>query len=123
MPLIQLKTICRSILTAALAGLALYQPCHAESNNPYGAMNLGQFIQHVGQRLDLTIVFGDRVRTNKPILVYVDEELPKKKLFETFQTVLQLQDYIAIRHKGIVRIVRDREARSSPVPVLGPTSE
>jgi len=123
MPLIQSKTICRSILAAALAGLALYQPCHAESNNPYGAMNLGQFIQHVGQRLDLTIVFGDRVRTNKPILVYVDEELPKKKLFETFQTVLQLQDYIAIRHKGIVRIVRDREARSSPVPVLGPTSE
>lgn len=123
MPLILSKTICRSIISAALAGLALYQPCHAESNNPYGAMNLGQFIQHVGQRLDLTIVFGNRVRTNKPILVYVDEELPQKKLFETFQTVLQMQDYIAIKHKGIVRIVRDREARSSPVPVLGPRTE
>lgn len=118
-----LKTIYRGVITAVMAGLIFCQSCHAESNNPYGAMNLGQFIQHVGQRLDLTIVFGDRVRTNKPILVYIDKELPKKQLYETFQTVLQLQDYIAIRHKGIVRIVRDREARSSPVPVLGPTSK
>lgn len=123
MPLIQSIIPRRSIIAAALFGLTVGSPCLAADSNPYGAMNLGQFIQHVGQRLDLTIVFGDRVRTNKPILVYVDEELPKRKLFETFQTVLQLQDYIAIRHKGIVRIVRDREARSSPVPVLGPTSE
>lgn len=123
MPLIPSISKNRSLSAAVIFGLIMCLPTLAAGKNPYGAMNLAQFIQHVGKRLDLTIAMGERVRTNKPILVYVDKELPEKQLYKTFQTVLQLQDYVAIKHKGIVRITRDREARSSPIPVIGSRSE
>lgn len=108
------------LIFAALLLASMSLPSMAADKNPYDGMNLSQFIQHVGKRLDLTIAIGERVRGNRPILIYVDEKLPKDELFETFQTMLQMQDYVAIEHKGIVRIVRDRQARSSPVPVIGP---
>lgn len=95
----------------------LCTPSHAD--NPYGGMTLMQFIQHVGQRLDLTIAIGERVRTNRPITVFVDEELPKNELYDVFETVLEMENYVAISHEGVVRIVRGRDARSSPIPVIG----
>ncbi|HEY7774249.1 MAG TPA: hypothetical protein VIC26_13790 [Marinagarivorans sp.] len=101
-----------------LISLALFcTPVHAK--NPYGGMTLMQFIQHVGKRLDLTIAIGERVRTNRTIKVFVADELPKDELYDVFETVLGMQNYVAISEGGVVRIVRDRDARSSPIPVLG----
>lgn len=117
------KIVTQAVKLAFVTSLTAAGAVHGASKNPYGAMNLGQFIQHVGERLDLTIAFGERVRTNNPVLIYVDEELPKETLFDTLSTVLEMQNYVAIEHKGIVRIVRDREARSSPIPVIGPTNQ
>lgn len=108
-------------MTRAFIGLIclalLSIPAHAK--NPYGGMTLMQFIQHVGERLDLTIAIGERVRTNQAIKVFVAEELPKDELYDVFETVLGMQSYVAISEGDVVRIVRDRDARSSPIPVLG----
>lgn len=107
------------LIATILMWLAISAVSVAAESNPYGGMTLAQFIQHVGRQLDLTIVISDRVRANKPITIYVDHALSDKKLYETLRTILRLHDFIAIEHDGIVRIVRDRKARSSPVPVIG----
>lgn len=99
-----------------LLGLLISTSVFAE--NPYKDMTLMDFIQHVSQRLELTVVISPRVKTNRPILVFVNEELPKDELYQVLGDVLEMQNFVATSHNGIVRITRDRKARSSPIPVI-----
>lgn len=106
----------RRVLFTLIFSSFLSTPTYAA--NPYDGMTLMQFIQHVGNRLNLTIAIGNRVRSNRPITVFVPDELPKDELYDVFETVLGMENYVAISHKGVIRIVRGRDARSSPIPVI-----
>lgn len=92
----------------------------AKAKNIYDGMTLMEFVNHVSERLELTIAFGERVKTQNRIKVFVAKDITDEKLYDVFETVLGMQNYIAISHDGIVRIVRERKARSSPIPVVDP---
>ena len=81
-------------------------------------MSLLGFCRYVSQRLDLTIVFSNRIRMNRDVQVIVNDDLSDVKLYNVFFSVLLLHSYAVIRKEDVVRIVRSRRARTMPLRVI-----
>lgn len=82
-------------------------------------MNFLVFCRYISQKLDLTILFSNRIRMDRQVQIIVDDELSDVKLYNVFFTVLRLHSYTAIRRGEVVSIVRSRRARSMPIRVMG----
>lgn len=94
-------------------------PIQAETiENEFEGKSLYDLSKAVSEATGYTIVFSPRVRLNRKVEVYSQEDMPKDKLFEVYQSILGLYGYVVILNDNVARVVRDRRARSMPIPVI-----
>lgn len=88
------------------------------TENEFEGKSLYDLSKAVSEATGYTIVFSPRVRLNRKIEVYSQEDMPKDELFEVYQSILGLYGYAVILNDNVARVVRDRRARSMPIPVI-----
>lgn len=98
----------------SLAGTAYAEPVE----NEFEGKSLYDLSKTVSEATGYTIVFSPRVKLNRKVEIYSQEDMPREELFQVYQSILALYGYAAILNDNVVRVVRERRARSMPIPVI-----
>ncbi len=112
------KFVCiRKLIVTVVASGLVAGTVHAEPN-PLEGRTLYDLSQLVSKVAGYTLVISPRVRLNRKVEIYSAEDMPKEELLRVYRTILGLYGYAAIRTGGVIRVVRERKARSMPIPVV-----
>jgi general secretion pathway protein D len=98
-------------LVLAVPGAAMAQ----SSSSPAAGVPLVQLIDSVAKKTSKNFIVDPRV-TGNAVLLGMD---PSKVTYPQLLTILQVYGFVAVEGDGLVRIVPDTQARSSPAPVIG----
>ena len=100
-------------------GLLLVNSAHAEpTENEFEGKSLYDLSKIVSEATGYIIVFSPRVKLNRQVEIYSQEDMPKEELFQVYQSILGLYGYAAVLNDNVVRVVRERRVRSMPIPVI-----
>jgi general secretion pathway protein D len=89
------------------------------AKSEFSGITLFEMGQRVSTKLGYTVLFSPRVRTGVKVKVFVPKKLNGEELYDVFLTILNVHGYAGIRNGNVLRVVRERKARSSPIPVRG----
>jgi general secretion pathway protein D len=98
-------------LVLTVPGAAIAQ----SSSSPAAGVPLVQLIDSVAKKTSKNYIVDPRV-TGNAVLLGMD---PSKVTYPQLLTILQVYGFVAVEGDGLVRIVPDTQARSSPAPVIG----
>ncbi|TRW50316.1 type II secretion system protein GspD [Aliidiomarina halalkaliphila] len=103
------------------ASLALV-PMHAshaqeEFSASFKNTDINEFIQAVSRNLEETIIIDPEVRGRINVRSY--DVMNREQYYQFFLNVLEVYGYAVIRmDNGPLKVIRDRDAKSAPVPVV-----
>ncbi len=78
--------------------------------------NIKEFIRTVSTNLNRTIVIDPGVRGEVTIRAY--EQLNPQQYYQMFLTVLSVHGYAAVEDNGLVKVIPEKNARTSSIPVV-----
>lgn len=109
----------KGLVTRVALAFWLINPALAEpTENEFEGKSLYDLSKTVSEATGYTIVFSPRVKLNRKVEIYSQEDMPREELFQVYQSILALYGYAAILNDNVVRVVRERRARSMPIPVI-----
>ena len=76
-----------------------------------------EFIQFVADVTGTTIVVDPSVKGK--VKVISSKPVSRSELYDLFLSILDVHGYTAVRTNNVIRIIQNKDARSSPVEVLG----
>lgn len=110
----------RKLIISLIAGLALtLAPAVAEEEFSASFKNtdINEFIQAVSRNLDRTIIIDPEVRGRINVRSY--DVLNREQYYQFFLNVLAVHGYAVVEmDNGPLKVVRDRDAKSQPAPVI-----
>ena len=83
--------------------------------------DIQEFIEFVADVTETTIVVDPSVKGK--IKVISSKPVSKAELYDLFLSILDVHGYTAVRSGAVVRVIPNKNARSSPVDVISGTSE
>jgi general secretion pathway protein D len=83
--------------------------------------DIQEFIEFVADVTEATIVVDPSVKGK--IKVISSKPVSKAELYDLFLSILDVHGYTAVRSGAVVRVIPNKNARSSPVDVISGTSE
>ncbi|OOE90513.1 type II secretion system protein GspD [Salinivibrio sp. AR647] len=90
----------------------------AEFSASFKGTNIQEFIEIVGRNLEKTIIVDPSVRGTINVRSY--NTLDDEQYYQFFLNVLEVYGFAVVEmENGIVKVVRDKDAKTSPVPVVG----
>ena len=98
-----------------LTGIAFAQSESVSSSSGSGGTPLVQLIDTVAKKTGKSFIVDPRVSGNAT-LIHID---PAKIGYPELLLILQVHGFAAVESGGIVRVVPDANARTSPSPVIG----
>jgi general secretion pathway protein D len=101
-------------VAVAVTGIAFAQSESVSSSSSGGGTPLIQLIETVGKKTGKSFIVDPRVSGNAT-LVHID---PAKIGYPELLLILQVNGFAAVEGGGIVRVVPDANARTSPSPVI-----
>lgn len=107
-----------SMAAVVLAILLLQWHSVALAADKSDSVTLYELARQVSEQTGYTVVFGPRVKTNQKVQIYATESLTGNELYQVFLSVLKMHRYAGVRKGNMLRVVRGREARSLPMPVV-----
>ena len=90
------------------------QSIYAVNEEYFENMTLFQMSQLVAEELDCAIIFSPRVRKQNKVGIVLGDPLEGDQLYNVFLGVLNLHGYAAVKTNNVIRIVRERKARTLP---------
>jgi general secretion pathway protein D len=102
------------------AGIA-FLPMSAISQEEFSASfkntDINEFIQAVSRNLEETIIIDPEVRGRINVRSYYS--MDREQYYSFFLNVLEVYGYAVVRmDNNVLKVIRDRDAKSSPVPVV-----
>lgn len=82
--------------------------------------DIQELIKFVADVTGRTVIIDPRVKGR--IKVISSKPLNQEELLQLFRTVLEMHDFSVVDVEGVLRIIPLKDARSSPVPVVGPNT-
>ncbi len=79
--------------------------------------DIQELIKFVAEVTDTTIVVDPAVKGK--VKVISNKPVSKDELYQLFLSILEVHGYTAVRSGGVVRVIQNKDARSSPVSVAG----
>ncbi len=90
----------------------------AEFSASFKGTNIQEFIEIVGRNLEKTIIVDPSVRGTINVRSY--DTLDDEQYYQFFLNVLEVYGFAVVEmENGIVKVIRDKDAKTSPVPVVG----
>ena len=90
----------------------------AEFSASFKGTNIQEFIEIVGRNLEKTIIVDPSVRGTINVRSY--NTLDDEQYYQFFLNVLEVYGFAVVEmENGIIKVVRDKDAKTSPVPVVG----
>ncbi|MFT6909217.1 MAG: hypothetical protein ACJAS1_005933 [Oleiphilaceae bacterium] len=77
-------------------------------------LTIFQFGKIVAEELDYAIIFSPRVRINSKVALVLSEAIELDHLYDIFLGVLNVHGYAAVKKGDLIRVVRERKARTLP---------
>jgi general secretion pathway protein D len=106
------------VLTLALAMNSWAQQTWTINFKDSDIQELIKFVADVTGR---TVIIDPRVKGR--IKVISSKPLNEEELLQLFRTVLEMHDFSVVDVENVLRIIPLKDARSSPVPVVGPETD
>lgn len=73
----------------------------------------------ISERMDMTVILSPIVRDQRRVQVFAFDNLSNDELYQVYLTVLSMHGYVAVEKDNIIKVVRERKARTMPVEVFG----
>ncbi|OOE65495.1 type II secretion system secretin GspD [Salinivibrio sp. IB282] len=90
----------------------------AEFSASFKGTDIQEFIEIVGRNLEKTIIVDPSVRGTVNVRSY--NTLTEEQYYQFFLNVLEVYGFAVVEmDNGVVKVVRDKDAKTSPVPVVG----
>ncbi|OOF28195.1 type II secretion system secretin GspD [Salinivibrio sp. IB872] len=90
----------------------------AEFSASFKGTDIQEFIEIVGRNLEKTIIVDPSVRGTINVRSY--DTLTDEQYYQFFLNVLEVYGFAVVEmENGVVKVVRDKDAKTSPVPVVG----
>ncbi|WP_074213978.1 type II secretion system secretin GspD [Salinivibrio sp. ES.052] len=90
----------------------------AEFSASFKGTDIQEFIEIVGRNLEKTIIVDPSVRGTINVRSY--DTLDDEQYYQFFLNVLEVYGFAVVEmENGVVKVVRDKDAKTSPVPVVG----
>ncbi|WP_152797040.1 MULTISPECIES: type II secretion system secretin GspD [unclassified Salinivibrio] len=90
----------------------------AEFSASFKGTDIQEFIEIVGRNLEKTIIVDPSVRGTVNVRSY--NTLTEAQYYQFFLNVLEVYGFAVVEmDNGVVKVVRDKDAKTSPVPVVG----
>ena len=83
--------------------------------------DIKELIKFVADATGYTVIVDPKVKGNVDLIS--QEAVDKEEMYDLFLAVLQMQGYTAVKNGNVLRIVQDKTARSSAIPVIKKSPE
>ncbi|USD65188.1 type II secretion system secretin GspD [Vibrio sp. SCSIO 43136] len=103
---------------ALVSGLLCSSVWASEFSASFKGTDIKEFINTVGRNLEKTIIVDPAVRGTIDVRSY--DVLNEEQYYKFFLNVLEVYGFAAVEmDNGVVKIIRDKDAKTSAVPVVG----
>jgi general secretion pathway protein D len=117
------KTLRRAIGQLAMLALLALPATHPALAQDYTVnlkdTDIQEFIKFVADVTGSTIVIDPNVKGK--VKVISSKPVSKSELYDLFLSILDVHGYTAVRSGGVIRVIPNKDARSSPVEVMAGT--
>ena len=111
------RLLLRGVLTLLAVAILLPAPSMAQEYTVnLKDTEIQEFIQFVADVTGTTIVVDPSVKGK--VKVISSKPVSKSELYDLFLSILDVHGYTAVRTGNVIRIIQNKDARSSPVEVL-----
>ena len=104
------------VLVVALSGSGVPSASAQEYTVNLKDTEIQEFIQFVADVTGTTIVVDPSVKGK--VKVISSKPVSRSELYDLFLSILDVHGYTAVRSGNVIRIIQNKDARSSPVEVL-----
>ncbi|WP_317932522.1 type II secretion system secretin GspD [Halioxenophilus sp. WMMB6] len=109
----------RALILAALIVCAL--PAFGQANKPetltlnFNDADIVEVIRYVADRTGKTVIIDPRVKGK--VQVFTNGEVTQDQAYSLLLSILDIHGFTAYENDGVVRVVPNKDVRSSPIPV------
>ncbi|WP_199610510.1 type II secretion system secretin GspD [Flocculibacter collagenilyticus] len=115
---IQLNKTLKKLAVAISTAVISFQVCAVQYSANFKGTEINEFINIVGKNLQKTIIIDPNVRGKVNVRSY--ELLDEKQYYQFFLNVLEVYGFAIVEmDNGIAKVVRQKDAKTSSIPVVG----